>query len=237
MEQQQQSILCKTTVHHQTVTKKYTKPNKRNDTNSNQIKLPRVIRLTVTDADATDSSSDEAPQCLIPRRRIKHYVNQIEIETVVSATVSGNSGDEFVNLSSPTSVLRFRREELNENAKKPFNEDHESVEPVKQIEPFSECEGETRFFEETNEFLRQEMDDVFNFPTTSEYFSSVFDETPIQFFDETTEVLVNECRFGDHVEFDKRHSPSSSSLSSSALCEGDDILDDILLGLEPLVVL
>lgn len=91
-QQQQHSILCKTTVH-ESVTKKYITPkrniNARNNTNNKnsiQTELPKMIRVIVTDPDATDtdSSSDEESQFIIPRRRIKQYVNKIEIETVVS---------------------------------------------------------------------------------------------------------------------------------------------------------
>ncbi|XP_058728521.1 ethylene-responsive transcription factor CRF4-like [Vicia villosa] len=154
-----------------------------------------------------------------------------EIKTEIS--VSGeDSGDEFVNLSSPTSVLRFRHDEIHESNKpvEPVIED----EPVEPNEPVGECEPS--FFDETNEIFRQEMEDVFNFPTTSDYYySNMFEEAPMQFVHETTPVLFNECRFSDHVEINKTHSPSSPS--SSALCEGDDFLDDILLGLEPLIAL
>lgn len=160
-----------------------------------------------------------------------------EIKTEIS--VSGeDSGDEFVNLSSPTSVLRFRHDEIHESNKsvEPVNE----AEPVienEPVEPVGECEPS--FFEETNEIFRQEMGDVFNFPTTSDYYySNMFEDAPMQFVHETTPVLFNECRFSDHVEIDKTHSLSSISPSSaSALCEGDDFLDDILLGLEPLIAL
>ncbi|CAI8605611.1 unnamed protein product [Vicia faba] len=160
-----------------------------------------------------------------------------EIKTEIS--VSGeDSGDEFVNLYSPTSVLRFRPDEIHESNKpvEPVNED-EPVEPVEPTEPVGECE--TSFFEETNEIFRQEMGDVFNFPTTSDYYySNIFDYAPMQFVHETTPVLFNECRFSDHVGVEKTHSLSPTlSPSASALCEGDDFLDDILFGLEPLTAL
>ncbi|KAJ1395758.1 DNA-binding domain superfamily [Sesbania bispinosa] len=75
MEQNQsKSILCKYTVHH-SVTKKLVSPKKQ----SNPIE-PRVVRISLTDPDATDSSSDEEGERFV-RRRTKRYVNQIEIET------------------------------------------------------------------------------------------------------------------------------------------------------------
>ncbi|XP_027339283.1 ethylene-responsive transcription factor CRF3-like [Abrus precatorius] len=69
------SILCKHTVHH-SVVKKLLSPKK---TLTNSIER-RVVRISVSDPDATDSSSDEESHCFL-RHRMKRYVNQIEIET------------------------------------------------------------------------------------------------------------------------------------------------------------
>ncbi|KAK7351026.1 hypothetical protein VNO77_10152 [Canavalia gladiata] len=81
----EQSILCKHTVHH-SVTKKLVSPKK---TQTNPIER-RVVRISVTDPDATDSSSDEETDCFL-RQRMKRYVHQIEIQTaaknIASATV------------------------------------------------------------------------------------------------------------------------------------------------------
>ncbi|PHU14208.1 hypothetical protein BC332_15413 [Capsicum chinense] len=41
--------------------------------------IPRTVRISVTDPDATDSSSDEDE--LFGRRRVKRYINEISIET------------------------------------------------------------------------------------------------------------------------------------------------------------
>ncbi|KAK1276433.1 Ethylene-responsive transcription factor CRF4 [Acorus gramineus] len=42
---------------------------------------PRVVRISVTDPDATDSSSDDEPDHL-PRRRVKRYVDEISFSDV-----------------------------------------------------------------------------------------------------------------------------------------------------------
>ncbi|XP_028790753.1 ethylene-responsive transcription factor CRF3-like [Neltuma alba] len=72
----EQSILCKYTVHH-SVTKKLARPKGSDLSNPTE---PRVVRISVTDPDATDSSSDEEGEFL-GRPRVKRYVNQIDIET------------------------------------------------------------------------------------------------------------------------------------------------------------
>lgn len=41
---------------------------------------PRVVRITVTDADATDSSSDEGEQRFYGRQRVRKFVNEVRIE-------------------------------------------------------------------------------------------------------------------------------------------------------------
>ncbi|KAL2339658.1 hypothetical protein Fmac_007598 [Flemingia macrophylla] len=70
----EESILCKHTVHH-TLTKKHL---------VSQANSSRIVRISYTDPDATDSSGDdEAPP--IFRQRIKRFVNQIQIQTTAAA--------------------------------------------------------------------------------------------------------------------------------------------------------
>ncbi|KAK7282622.1 hypothetical protein RIF29_11544 [Crotalaria pallida] len=85
------SILCKYTVH-ESVTKKLTKPKKassgdRSHGHSNHAEpiVPRVVRISVTDPDATDSSSDEeGGEFFNNRKRMKRYINRIDIETAAT---------------------------------------------------------------------------------------------------------------------------------------------------------
>ncbi|XP_019149741.1 PREDICTED: ethylene-responsive transcription factor CRF4-like [Ipomoea nil] len=52
---------------------------------------PRTIRVTVTDPDATDSSSDEEEEELFGRQRVKRYIHEIHIERAAAkAGVDGN---------------------------------------------------------------------------------------------------------------------------------------------------
>ncbi|KAE8724041.1 Ethylene-responsive transcription factor CRF2 [Hibiscus syriacus] len=55
-------------------------------------KPTKVVRVSVTDPDATDSSSDDEDDFYCRRRRVKRYVNEISIESAVSkTTVPGNT--------------------------------------------------------------------------------------------------------------------------------------------------
>ncbi|XP_054798501.1 ethylene-responsive transcription factor CRF1-like [Prosopis cineraria] len=86
----EQSILCKYTVH-QSVTKKYTRPlaaSKASDAHT--LIEPRVVRISVTDPDATDSSSDEEGGYFFGRQRVKRYVNQVNIEASCKSAVAPN---------------------------------------------------------------------------------------------------------------------------------------------------
>ncbi|XP_031094127.1 ethylene-responsive transcription factor CRF4-like [Ipomoea triloba] len=50
---------------------------------------PRTVRVTVTDPDATDSSSDEEEE-LFGRQRVKRYIHEIHIERAGKLGVDGN---------------------------------------------------------------------------------------------------------------------------------------------------
>lgn len=82
-----QSMLWPTKyTEHRTVTKKLTKPpkkpsNSRKVPEHNSSGTPKLVRISVTDPNATDSSSDEEDE-LFSRQRVKRYVNEIQIETV-----------------------------------------------------------------------------------------------------------------------------------------------------------
>ncbi|XP_031248999.1 ethylene-responsive transcription factor CRF4-like [Pistacia vera] len=91
MDQSTMSFLCPIKcTEHRNVTRKYTKPasSKPNKKLSDDRNLPetnpvtvvsRVVRISMTDHDATDSSSDEEGE-LFGRQRVKRYVNEINIE-------------------------------------------------------------------------------------------------------------------------------------------------------------
>ncbi|KAK3032962.1 hypothetical protein RJ639_036133 [Escallonia herrerae] len=92
------SLLCPIKyTEHKNVTKKHTKPpssvlkvkkysDGRRSSESSSGGGPRVVRISVTDPDATDSSSDEEDE-LFGRQRVKRYVNEINI--IESACKSG----------------------------------------------------------------------------------------------------------------------------------------------------
>ncbi|CAN4127263.1 unnamed protein product [Withania somnifera] len=48
---------------------------------------PRVVRITVTDADATDSSSDETEEEFYCRQRVRKFVNEVRIELPSEAEI------------------------------------------------------------------------------------------------------------------------------------------------------
>ncbi|KAG6649913.1 hypothetical protein I3843_06G006400 [Carya illinoinensis] len=84
---QDQGILCPIKfTEHRNVTKKLTKP--RHVVSDGHRKpqvdpnAPRIVRISVTDPDATDSSSDEDEVLFFfGRQRVKRYVNEINIES------------------------------------------------------------------------------------------------------------------------------------------------------------
>ncbi|KAL5746477.1 hypothetical protein ACOSP7_027623 [Xanthoceras sorbifolium] len=81
--QQHESYLCPVKyTKHRSFTRKFTKPKKDDRT--------RVVRISFTDNDATDSSSDEEGE-LFSRQRVKHYVNEISIEPSPSSSAASAS--------------------------------------------------------------------------------------------------------------------------------------------------
>ncbi|GLT35839.1 hypothetical protein SLA2020_102570 [Shorea laevis] len=64
---------------HRNVTKKFTKGLKNRRVSDHSADASRVVRISVTDPDATDSSSDEEGE-IFPRQRVKRYVSLINIE-------------------------------------------------------------------------------------------------------------------------------------------------------------
>lgn len=91
------TLLCPVKyTEHRNLTKKLTKPSSakmtKKSSDYNPVFVPRTVRISVTDPDATDSSSDEDDE-LFGRQRVKRYINEIKIEACrynVSSTGSGS---------------------------------------------------------------------------------------------------------------------------------------------------
>lgn len=91
----EQSILCPIKyTEHRKVTKMLTKPSKKSPESSSSAVPQRVVRISITDPDATDSSSDEEGE-LFCRQRVKRYVNEVNIEagcSIRNNIVPNNNG-------------------------------------------------------------------------------------------------------------------------------------------------
>lgn len=71
-----QSISCPVKYsEHRTLSKKLA------ESRETTAPLPRTVRISVADHDATDSSSEEEGDFVISRRRVKRYISEINIET------------------------------------------------------------------------------------------------------------------------------------------------------------
>ncbi|KAE8077833.1 hypothetical protein FH972_016357 [Carpinus fangiana] len=106
---QDQSFLCPIKyTEHRSSTRKLTKPRK-NQVEPNTL---RVVRISMTDPDATDSSSDEEDELsFFGRRRVKRYVNEINIETsskteVVLSQNKRPAGESLSSRRRPLKALR-----------------------------------------------------------------------------------------------------------------------------------
>ncbi|KAG9448377.1 hypothetical protein H6P81_014505 [Aristolochia fimbriata] len=82
---------------HRTLSKKLSKPTVRPRNvsgcrNLSETACPRVVRISVTDPDATDSSSDEETLFFDGRQRVRRYINEINIETTCSRENGAGNG-------------------------------------------------------------------------------------------------------------------------------------------------
>ncbi|GMI99653.1 cytokinin response factor 4 [Hibiscus trionum] len=90
----EESILCPIKfTEHRNITRKFKKPTlkakKRASDHAGEV--PRIVRVSVIDHDATDSSSDEEAD-FFGRQRVKRYVNEINVEVAaVESTVCNGS--------------------------------------------------------------------------------------------------------------------------------------------------
>ncbi|CAI0408592.1 unnamed protein product [Linum tenue] len=65
------------------------------DSVSSEMKPTQVVRISVTDPDATDSSSDEGEtELFAPRRRVKKFVSEITVESSCSVSGAGSQYDD-----------------------------------------------------------------------------------------------------------------------------------------------
>ncbi|KAL0321522.1 UNVERIFIED_CONTAM: Ethylene-responsive transcription factor C [Sesamum calycinum] len=95
---------------HKRVTKKLFKPSKQNlkklpsdarklqEQQQQHLNGPRTVRISFTDPDATDSSSDEEDE-LFRRQRVKKYITEIRMETAVA--VSSAARNRAVEILQP----------------------------------------------------------------------------------------------------------------------------------------
>nr|GME13314.1 ethylene-responsive transcription factor CRF4-like [Ipomoea batatas] len=170
---------------------------------------PRTIRVTVTDPDATDSSSDEEEE-LFGRQRVKRYIHEIHIERAGKLGVDGN-GRNGKKKTAAEGV--HARQKAVKNKEVPVSSGAESEPPVPdymetdqtgELSPTKtefchyatppenqECHGETTIIPDyTNEYLPTDIPFIDNFFDYQSLEQTLFDDTPSPGFIE--EIAVNQ---------------------------------------------
>ncbi|KAL3834240.1 hypothetical protein ACJIZ3_008976 [Penstemon smallii] len=74
---------------HKKITKKHIKQNPKKSQEQRFLNGPRIVRISVTDPEATDSESDEESE-IFGRQRVKKFVSEIRIETGENSTNGRN---------------------------------------------------------------------------------------------------------------------------------------------------
>ncbi|CAA2965749.1 ethylene-responsive transcription factor CRF2 [Olea europaea subsp. europaea] len=73
---------------------------------------PRTVRITFTDAQATDSSSDEEEGFFIKRQRVKKFINEIKVQPCCRDGITGNStfnGNADGGFRTPVTVAKGKK--------------------------------------------------------------------------------------------------------------------------------
>ncbi|OMO76002.1 ethylene-responsive transcription factor CRF4 [Corchorus capsularis] len=196
-----QSILCPIKyTEHKNVTKIFRKPSSKPKKPSpdNIPDIPRIVRVSVTDPDATDSSSDEEAD-FFGRQRVKRYVNEINVETTVKTNdavtaISNNHRKRTAAASDVTTPCRrpLKLSSSNGNAK-------ENIEKPDNINVASVSGYESG--DESSHNLSSPTS-VLNFRTQSSEETAVEPEKPVQELQEEEskpppvqkQVVLKECQ-------------------------------------------
>ncbi|TYH43129.1 hypothetical protein E1A91_D11G106700v1 [Gossypium mustelinum] len=91
---------------HRTVTNKLVKPSSKWFPMESKAKAPKVVRVCITDGDATDSSSDECDR--VRYQRVKRHVNEIRIQDCSTANFSKPPNKQNRQVSNKSNHVNIR---------------------------------------------------------------------------------------------------------------------------------
>ncbi|CAH9123480.1 unnamed protein product [Cuscuta epithymum] len=127
------------------------------------------------------------------------------VEVNATSNSGYDSGDESRNVSSPTSVLRFRTAQSSEESEQPNVSSPMYLQ--KPPPPIQECHGETNVLTDYSEYLPSDIPFIDNFFDTQHLEQMLFDDTPSDlvppFDDFSLNAFANEFFSGDFEVFNE----------------------------------
>ncbi|XVE73753.1 hypothetical protein DITRI_Ditri11bG0143500 [Diplodiscus trichospermus] len=92
-----------------TVTNKLVKPSSKCFSMKSKAKTPRIVRISVTDGDATGSSSDESEHERHPR--VKRHINEIRIEDCSTFNLTKPANKQMSSKSNPVNIRSKKQQQ------------------------------------------------------------------------------------------------------------------------------